>query len=465
MAWRRRGKEDQGPEVDAALAAMRRRPWFKRILPRGLFGRAILIIVVPVVLMEAIATWVFYDRHWDAITGRMVQGVVAEIHMVIDQIKRYPTPEGRIAAFSDANKDAALLITYEPGGELSRQEPRMVWDPFLMARLRRSLNESIGLPFRIDPRPDEDWIGIDIALPEDAVLHVLVPDSRVSTPTTRIFLYWYFGSAIALFTISLLFMRNQIRPIRRLAVAADAFGKGQEAPPDFKPEGALEVRQAAHAFLVMRERIQRQIEQRTELLAGVSHDLRTPLTRMRLGLALLPESEEVKDLLSDISEMEVMISGYLDFARGQGGEAEVTADLSRILSEIAQNARRGGLLVAEDIAPDLSLRLRPGEIRRCVDNLVANARRYGKGRIWLSAHKLGKRIEIAVEDDGPGIAADRLEDVFRPFVRMEDSRNPDTGGVGLGLTIARDIARGHGGDIRLAKSPHGGLRAVIGLPV
>lgn len=300
----------------------------------------------------------------------------------------------------------------------------------------------------------------------DGVLSVMSPERRLFTPTSYIFILWMVGSAIVLFAVAILFMRNQIRPIKRLAIAADALGKGRDVS-NFKMEGATEVRQAASAFLLMRERIQRQINQRTEMLAGVSHDLRTPLTRMKLALDMIEDPDldpEVEELKADVAEMEEMIEGYLAFARGEGTEAVQPTDLTRLLNEVAAGARREGTEVTLTAPEGLSLPLRPNAVRRCIANLLVNAGRHA-GTAWVKAERKDGVIEITVDDDGPGIPAYLRDDVFKPFFRVDSSRNLDTGGSGLGLTIARDVARSHGGDITLDDSPYGGLRAVIRLPI
>jgi two-component system osmolarity sensor histidine kinase EnvZ len=260
-----------------------------------------------------------------------------------------------------------------------------------------------------------------------------------------------------------LFMRAQVRPIRQLAGAAEDFGKGRDSA-GFRIEGASEVRQAAAAFNQMRDRIRRQIAQRTEMLAGVSHDLRTPLTRMKLALALLGDTPEYADLKADVAEMEKMLGGYLAFARGEGREPPAVIDLAELLREVAAAAQREGADIRLAAAPDLTLTLRPDAMRRCLTNLIGNAQRHAKS-IWIAAARQDEGIEITIDDDGPGIPADKREDVFRPFFRLDTSRNPETGGIGLGLTIARDVVRGHGGDLSLLDSPHGGLRARLWLPV
>jgi two-component system osmolarity sensor histidine kinase EnvZ len=266
-----------------------------------------------------------------------------------------------------------------------------------------------------------------------------------------------------LIAAAVFFLRGQIRPILELAEAADRFGKGRDVP-GFRPRGAREVRRAAAAFIRMRSRIMRQIEQRTVMLAGVSHDLRTPLTRMKLQLAMLPESEEVRDLRTDVAEMERIVEEYLAFVRGQDGERAEPADVAELLQEIAADTRKQGGEIAVETEGDLNVPVRRNALKRCVRNLVENAQRYG-ARTMLSAVRHDGFVEIAVDDDGPGIPEERREEAFRPFHRLDESRSPDRSGVGLGLAIARDLARGHGGDVRLATSSLGGLRAIVRLPV
>jgi len=279
---------------------------------------------------------------------------------------------------------------------------------------------------------------------------------------------WMVGTAILVTGIAVVFLRNQMRPIRRLAAAAQSFGKGRPVE-NFKPGGAAEIRLAATAFLDMQERISRQITQRTEMLAGVSHDLRTPLTRMKLQLAMLRKAnpdagKDIGDLETDLVDMEKMIDEYLSFARGQGSEEPIEIDLVDILQEVAESARRhGGRIVFEPQAP-LVMPLRPNAIKRCLTNLVENATRHGT-HVAITATRHDDAVEIAVEDDGPGIPADEREAVFKPFYRVDSARNQNTGGSGLGLAIARDVIRGHGGDIRMSESTAGGLRAEVRLPL
>src|SRR5208337_1645481 len=317
------------------------------------------------------------------------------------------------------------------------------------------------LPFFMDWTSDAHAVLVQIQVP-DGVLEVRAPRKSLYVMTFYLFVMWVVGVAALVFAIAALFMRNQVRAIRRLAAAAEAFGLGRDADP-IKPEGALEVRRAATAFNRMQERIRRFLVQRTEMLAGVSHDLRTPLTRLRLALAMLPARddlrEDVAEMTADVAEMERMIGAYLAFARGEGTEQAEPVDLSALLEDVAARARRGGADIALDVPAELTLHLRADAARRAITNLVDNARRHARHVVLAAAPQGQRGVQVTVDDDGPGIPPEQREAVFRPF----ESGAID--GTGLGLTIARDIVRAHGGDIVLEESPLGGLRARIRLPV
>jgi two-component system osmolarity sensor histidine kinase EnvZ len=299
----------------------------------------------------------------------------------------------------------------------------------------------------------------------DGVLSVLVPRDRVTVSKPDIFILWMVGSSLLLMGIAILFLRNQVRPIERLALAADSFGKGR-AVPDFKPYGATEVRRAAQAFITMRERIERHVAQRTEMLAGVSHDIKTPLTRMKLTLAMMPDDADVTSMRGDIAEMEHMLDDYLAFARGEGGEESSLTDLSELLRDVASAAERAqpGARIAVAAPAHVPVSVKRAGLRRVFANLIDNALKHG-AQVAVSLTQDERLVEIAVEDNGPGIPEPRREEAFRPFHRLDEGRNLQSGGSGLGLAIARDIARAHGGDIVLSESPLGGLKATIRLPV
>jgi two-component system osmolarity sensor histidine kinase EnvZ len=438
---------------------LQQRSRVKRLLPQTMFGRSLLLMVMPLVLVQMIAAWIFYDRHWETVSYRLSADVAGDIEMVIDAIE----PAASDAELERLLRHAAGLteldFSFESAAAL--QAPLPASGTILEKQLSRAMERRVQRPFRTDDLGCERCVMVDVQL-GSGVLTVNIPRSRLYTPTTYIFILWMVGSSLVLLAIATVFLRNQVKSMRRLAVAAEAFGKGR--PVSFtKAEGALEVRQAAAAFIRMRERIERQIRQRTEMLAGVSHDLRTPLTRMKLALALLGENSAAAELKSDVAEMERLVNLYLDFVRGEGTETTVKTDIALLVEDVAAATQRQGTPLSLERMDELVLLVRPNALRRCLTNLIANARQYGR-HVWLSSVPVEDGIDILIDDDGPGIPAAERERVFQPFIRLDSSRNPSTGGVGLGLTIARDVARSHGGDVRLEISPHGGLRARVHLP-
>jgi two-component system osmolarity sensor histidine kinase EnvZ len=428
-----------------------------------MFGRSLLLIVMPLVLVQMIAAWIFYDRHWETVSYRLSADVAGEIAMVIDVIKPAASDTELKRLLSHASGMTELDFTFDSGAVLPPETAAS--GTILEKQLNRATTRRVQRPFRIDELNCDRCVLVAVQL-RDGVLTVNIPRGRLYTPTTYIFFLWMVGSSVVLLAIATIFLRNQVKSLRRLAAAAEEFGKGR--PVSFiKPEGALEVRQAAMAFIRMRERIERQIRQRTEMLAGVSHDLRTPLTRMKLELALLGEDPAAAELKSDVAEMERLVNLYLDFARGEGTETTVETDIAELIEDVAATTRREGTPrgapVSLERISELVLPVRPNALRRCLANLIANARHYGR-HVWLSSVAVPDGVDILIDDDGPGIPAVERERVFQPFTRLDASRNPSTGGIGLGLTIARDVARSHGGDVRLETSPYGGLRARVHLP-
>ncbi|MFQ5955384.1 MAG: sensor histidine kinase [Kiloniellales bacterium] len=449
------------------LAGTRGRPrvrpavYIKRFLPRTLLGRSLLIIVTPLILLQVITTYAFYQSNWDLVIRRLASGLAGDIGIAISIARQYPEEEDRRRLIWLAWLKTGLQLEFAPG-EILPNTPRQAGNELLDIRLRKALNERLDQPYQLDWEADPRTIHVRVQLP-DGVMNVAASRERLFNSRTYVFILWMLGSSLVLFAVAMLFMRNQVRPVRRLAQAAERFGKGRDVP-EFRPEGAAEVRQAAAAFKVMRDRIRRQIDQRTEMLAGVSHDLRTPLTRMKLQLALLGASPEVKDLKADVGDMEKMIDGYLAFARGEGEEEAVDVELAELLGEVVANARRDGAPIELSMEGRVTLALRPNAFKRCLGNLIANARRHGT-QVWLRAAARGGSVEITVDDDGLGIPEPLRTEAFKPFFRIDQSRNPETGGVGLGLTIARDVIHRHGGEISLEESPHGGLRVRLTLPI
>ncbi|MBL8711013.1 MAG: HAMP domain-containing protein [Rhodospirillaceae bacterium] len=434
----------------------------ERMLPRSLLGRSILIIVTPIVLLQVVSAWVFYDSHWETVTRRLAQSVAGEIGAIVQMMPRYPTPEELAPIFAIAADDMGLDLVYK-AGEILPNDPTIMRQNLVDRQLARALESRVERPFIIDSRSLETQIEIHVQL-ADGVLHVVVARRRLFSSTTYVFLLWMVGTSLALLAVATLFMRNQVKPIKRLAQAADDFGKGREVL-DFRTTGATEVALAGQAFNQMRNRIRRQIVQRTEMLAGVSHDLRTPLTRMKLQLAMMGDGGDIGDLKKDVADMERMIGAYLAFARGEGMEQPTPTDIVELVEDVASDARRHGAEIQLILpAGEIVVPLRRDAVRRALDNVVGNAQRYA-GHITVTVVLKPRHVEVMVDDDGPGIPPTAREEVFKPFFRLEQSRNQETGGTGLGLTIARDIIRGHGGDLELRDSPQGGLRAVVRLPL
>lgn len=442
--------------------------FIKNFLPRTLFGRSLLILVIPILVIQIVTTQVFFDRLWKSMTYRLSYAVSGEINVMAEQAERGVDKDEWSKTTGDDARSLSLLVSFEPGGKIDRVKAAQNQGMMMLGTLDRVMADQVRRPYTISPVVNDrnyNDKGVNIAVQlNNGVLHVFVPEGRLYSSSGYIFLLWMMGTSLVLLVVAVIFMRNQIRPIRRLAVAADRMGKGLDIPASFKPEGAREVRQAAAAFIDMHERIRRQIQQRTAMLAGVSHDLRTPLTRMKLQIAMMENSQDVEALKGDIGDMERMIDAYLEFARGEGGEASSRTDLKEMLERVAIGARRQGAQVDVETSGDLSLQLRPVAFERGLNNIVSNARKYAD-HIWVRGAREDGQIVVTVDDNGPGLAESMFEEVFKPFVRGEPSRNPTTGGVGLGLPITRDIVHAHGGRIWLEKSPRGGLRAVIHVPV
>lgn len=432
----------------------------KRFAPRTLIGRSVTILVTPMIVVQVVATWAFYDRHWDIVTKRLVSTVAGDIAMVIDGMEAFPGEDNRVAVLR-VSETAGLRSSFAAGASLPGEAP-VIGSGILDRRLSRALTRKLGRPYHMETRGYGDWIRIKVQL-TDGLLDVFVKKRRLFDETTYLFLAWLIGTSLGMIGIAVIFMRNQVRPIRRLAVAVDEFGKGRDVP-DLVPSGAAEIRTLTTAFNITRARIRRMIAQRTEMLAGVSHDLRTPLTRLKLHLAILGEDRRIADLKSDVGEMESLVEEYLAFAAGEGTEAVVDADVAPILDEVISGARRDGVDVDFRAQAGLVVPIRPNAFRRCLTNVVSNAVRHAE-HVSVRARRTRDTIEIIVDDDGPGIPETAREDVFKPFYRVDDSRNPATGGTGLGLAIARDVIRGHGGDIRIETAPAGGVRARLRMPV
>ena len=435
--------------------------WIKRQMPKTLFGRSLLIIVLPVAIMQIAVTYVFFDAHWQTVTSRLSEGLAGDIAWAVESYQEDPSP----AAFAKLSKRAedsmGLSIALQPGRSLPKARHESLFAPIDQS-LQKALSERLDQPFWFDTTRYPAYVDIRVLAP-GGVMRILAPRDRAFATQGHIFVLWMTVATVLLTALSILFIRNQVRAIERLANAAEAFGRGGDVQA-FKPHGAKEVRRAAYAFLDMRSRIQRHIDQRTTLLASVSHDLRTPLTRLKLALALSEPSKRSDAMKADLAEMEHMIDEYLAFARGEGGEAIETVRLRELLEQVSEGALRAGAQVSLEADANLTANVRPNALKRALSNLVMNAAVHGE-RVEVAAHQRAQGgIEIVIDDDGPGIPEAQYEEAFKAFGRLDEARNQNTKGVGLGLAIARDVARGHGGDITLARSPLGGLRAVVRLP-
>ncbi|MGE3067572.1 MAG: ATP-binding protein, partial [Hyphomicrobiaceae bacterium] len=444
-------------------AAVSGREWLKtgwlrfstllsELAPKGLYARALIIIIAPIVLLESVVAFTFMERHWNQVTRRLSETTARDIAALVEIFERYPLDDDYASLVSLAQDKFGLSsLQVMPPGDLPVARPK----PFF-GLLDRALSEEIRAqvkkPFWIDTVGQSRLVEIRIKL-DQAVLRIVAQRGQMYASNSHIFLLWMVGTSVILLTVAILFLRNQIRPVLRLAEAAEAFGKGRPVPSDFRPRGAREVRQAAHSFIEMRERIKQHVEQRTTMLAGVSHDLRTVLTRFKLELALLGDGPEIKALETDVNEMQHMLEDYLAFAKGDGGEEASPTNVPELLREIEEEAEHYGAPLEVALGSerrDLVLPLKRQAFKRAITNLVTNAARFGDN-VVIKAAAEGGWLRIEVEDDGPGIPLDERDNVFRPFYRLDHARNQDMGNSGLGLAIARDIVRGHGGDVDLGE--------------
>lgn len=436
--------------------------WFSRLMPKSLYTRSLIIIIAPMVLLQSVIAYVFMERHWQMVTERLSTAVVHDISAIIDVIETYPQDKNYENIFRIAQKDMGLNISILPPDPLPPPGPKpffAILDYFLSEEITRQINR----PFWIDTVGDSDLIEIRIRLDHN-VLRVFAMRSQAYASNTSIFLSWMVGTALVLLIIAIFFLRNQIKPIQQLAQAAERFGRGRPLPEGFSPRGADEVRRAGIAFMRMRQRIERQIDQRTTMLSGVSHDLRTILTRFKLQLALADKNLDIEPLNQDIVDMQNMLEGYLAFARGEGSENIGDLDLNKLMAKFAADAKLLNRGFNFTITGYPIVSVKPRAFKRLISNLVSNSFRYAQN-VRVAIERDSEHLLIKIDDDGPGIAVEMRNEVFKPFFRLDEARNQDASGTGLGLSIALDIARGHGGDITLHESSMGGLRAEIEIPL
>jgi two-component system osmolarity sensor histidine kinase EnvZ len=411
-------------------------------------------------LLQSVVAYVFLERNWQFVTRRLSAAVTADIAAIVDVYESFPQDANATILTRIAAERLGLDVDILPGDPLPPPGPKPFFsglDFVLSDEIRRQIKR----PFWIDTVGRSNLVEIRIKL-DRVVMRVFARRGLAYASNTHIFLLWMVGSSLVLLGVAVVILRNQIRPILKLSEAAESFGKGREI--EFRPRGAREVRQAGHAFIEMKRRIERAIEQRTTMLNGVSHDLRTIITRFKLSLALMDETPEIDALKKDVDEMSRMLEAYLAFARGDAGEQATPTDIGELLEDLRFDAERHGHPVEVAMQGDPVVTVRPDAFRRLLINLVSNAGRHADA-IALSASNDGRWLTVNVDDDGPGVPPDLRDEVFKPFVRLDEARNQDEGGSGLGLAIARDIARSHGGNVTLGDSPLGGLRATVRVPV
>lgn len=432
--------------------------WIKRFLPRGLYGRAALILILPIVTLQLVVSIAFLQRHFEGVTRQMTRNIVYEIRLIAGEVGGAEDPHAAAAMAARLGEALAMTVELPAGADAPTADSQVFYDlsgRVVIATLREAFPE-------IGPIDLYGLKRVDFTLPTaQGPMRIGFDRGRVSASNPHQLLVLMLVTGLLMTLIAVLFLRNQLRPIRRLARAADAFGKGRTVP--YKPAGAVEVRSAGNAFLDMRARIERQIEQRTLLLSGVSHDLRTPLTRLKLGLSMLDDAEAAA-MMRDVDDMQHLLDGFLAFVRGDAtGEDAVATDPVPLVKSVVEDARRAGQAVTlHAVEGTGTATLRHGGVRRALENLIGNATRYGT-RAEVSVAILDRAVRISVEDDGPGIPRDRRDEAMQPFTRLDDARNQNRGtGTGLGLAIAADIARSHGGTLRLGDSDRlGGLKAEL----
>ncbi len=437
--------------------------FLERHLPRGLYRRALIILVAPIIILQLLTSGIFLDRYWDQMTKVMGRSLSSEIGVIVDL---YDKSDKSSAAIQNLQKLATERLNLDMSVIRNKALPEQGYIPFYAlfdSKMQKYLARDTGKPFWVNSSAPGSRVEIQVEYEKGMIFKFLADEDRAYTSSTPWLLGIMLGSTLLLTTIAVLFLRNQVRPILDLARAAQAFGLGRDAS-NYAPRGAAEVRLAGQAFIDMRRRIVRHVDQRTAMLAGVSHDLRTILTRFRLELAMFGKDPRAEPMNQDVRDMQHMLDDYMNFVRGDGGEVASPVNVPDVVESSARSLDRNLERVQILNVPNISLPLKPNAFRRLLSNVLGNALRYGKN-VHVSGDLKDDRLWLYVDDDGPGIPVDKREDVFRPFVRLDEARNIDSTGSGLGLAVALDIAHAHGGDIILETSPLGGLRAAIKVPV
>ena len=428
----------------------------KKILPQTLLGRSILILVVPLIILQIIITVIFYNRHWDTITRHRTIDFVNDITLVVESFEKNKSRENQIWILSNVSEKLQLQTIYIENKKLSfekNNEKTSKLEEYLLENL-----DPLGKKFKLNINNKKKLITVMVEV-NNGILEFRANKKRIYSSTTYIFILWMIGASIILFIVALLFLKNQIKPIRKLAIAVDRFGKGKNIQ-NFKPSGAKEVRRVSNAFKIMKDRIENSITQRNKMFSSISHDIRTILTRMKLNLEL--HKLDKGGLKKDLIEMEEMVEEYLKYAKGEEKEKIQKINIVNLLNSIKKRYSKKNISFKNDKKINISIRL--NSIKRCINNILSNSLKFSK-KVEISCNKKKDYVEIIIDDDGPGIPKSERKKVLQPFYRVEDSRNRNTGGIGLGITIAADIINNHGGNFLLEQSPLGGLRAKIYLPI
>ena len=430
----------------------------KKIFPSGLYTRSLIIIIAPIVILQAILTFVFLERHWQLVTKKLSSSVVSEIGMMMDMQKN----NDLIEISSNAKKfyDINLRLLTNQRIDNDFRLPANLVEKTLSQELQKNLNNK----YSIKDIPEEKKVIINIEV-ENGILEFVIPRRNVYATNSHIFLVWMVISSILILSIAILFLRQQIKPIEKLAKAAESFGIGRKIK-NFKPTGATEVRKAADAYIKMQERIEKFLEQRTLMLAGVSHDLRTPLTRIKLQLEMYSNQKGNTELLKDVNEMQYMLETYLDFSQTVSSEEDTEVDLKELIDNIISTSNEKSKIIS--LKPtnlkNIKYICKKIALKRCVINLINNAKAFGD-EVLITLNESNKEITITIEDNGPGIPKKDYEKALRPFQRLDSSRNQNIAGSGLGLSISQEIMNSIGGNIKLSKSKLGGLKVIMALPL
>jgi len=427
---------------------------FKDVLPKGLYSRSLLIIIIPVVVLQGILTFVFLDRHWQLVTRKLSSAVASEIATFIDVVPSLGL--NKVIELSERFYDAE--VNYIPNKKIINNPPKPI--NLVENTLSKELSKNMNNSFWVDAHTYEKRVIVQIEKKE-GIYEFIIPRRNVYATNSHIFLVWMVISSLLLVSVAVIFMRQQIKPIEKLSKAAQQFGLGKKME-NFKPSGATEVRRAAEAYLKMQERIERFIEQRTLMLAGVSHDLRTPLTRLKLQIEMLSDDKTNIELLSDVNEMQKMLENYLDFAEDVTREKATKTDLKKMINEIIDSESAKSKTIEFNIKNDepIFFECRTIAMKRCITNLLNNACSYGD-RVRIALEKKKDVIDISIEDNGPGIDKSDYDKAIKPFIRLDSSRNQNIPGSGLGLSISQDITSNHGGKLIMSKSNLGGLKVQL----